>query len=112
MLVEKWMEHAKVVRNAIEGVWDMMEDISDTTEGVWDTMEGAWDTTEGIRDVTEDACARCLIWAAHKSCSRNDNEEVEEDTTRGNAKDNRCDSRVNLPKVPGECTTKQQQCRL
>ena len=89
------MEHAKVVRNTMEGVWDttggvsdMTEGVSDTTEGIRNTTEDISNTTEGVRDVTEDVCAGSLIRAAHKSCPCNDDEEVGEDTERGDAKDN------------------------
>ena len=68
------MEHAKVVRNAMEGVWDM--------------TEGIWNTTEDISNMTEDVCAGGLIRAAHKSCPCSDDEEVGEGTERGDAKDN------------------------
>ena len=82
------MKYANVVGNTVEGFWDTMEDVWDMMEDVWDTMENISYMAEGIWNVTEDLCTGCLIWAAHKSCSRNDYEEVEEDTERGDPKDN------------------------
>ena len=64
-----------------------MEDVRSTMEGVWkmkeggeNAVEGILDAEDGIRDPTENMYARGLIRAAHKSCPRNDDEEVEENT--------------------------------
>ena len=74
------MEHAKVARNTMEGVWDAMEGVWDATEGVWDATENASNMAEGTWDVAEDMCARGLIRAANKNRPCNDDEEVEENT--------------------------------
>ena len=81
-------------------------------EGDWDTTENASNMAEGVWDVTKDMCTRSLIRAANKDRPCNEDEEVEENTECRDTKDNRCDSRVNLPKVPGECATEKQQRNL
>ena len=75
------MKHTKVVSDAVEDVWNMME-------CAWNTAENISNMVEGMGNMMEDMCARGLIWAAHKSCPHNDNEEVEENTEQGDTKDN------------------------
>jgi len=70
-------------------------------------MEGIKNAMEGIRDAAEDPCTRGLIWATHKNCPRNDDEDIEESTERGDSKDNGCDSLADLPKVAREGTAEQ-----
>ena len=77
-----------------------------------DPHKDAGDTMKDIGDAAKDARARGLIWAAQRSCTHNDNENVEGEARRGDAEDNRRDGRVNFPKVARKCTTEQQQCKL
>ena len=87
----------------MESMWDIKqrgEDAGDDTGG---------DTGE---DMSEDICTRGLIGATRGGCPCNDNEEVEEDSKGGESDDDRCDGGVNLPKVPGEGTAKEEQRSL
>ena len=61
---------------------------------------------------TKDSHSRGLIRTAHGSCPSNDDEQVEEDAERGNTKDDRHDSCVDLPKVVGEGTAEEQERSL
>jgi hypothetical protein len=56
-------------------------------------------------DVAENTGSGGLIRAALGSCSCDDNENIEDDTERGDAEDNRSDGNINLPKIASECTT-------
>ena len=56
--------------------------------------------------------SRRLIGAGLGSCTGNDDEKVEDDTKRSNAKDNGCDSDIDLPQIARESTTEEQQSDL
>jgi len=56
--------------------------------------------------------SRCLIWTALRGCTSIDDENVEGDTGRGDDKDNRWNSDIDLPEIARECTSKEQQCSL
>ena len=54
----------------------------------------------------------CLIRATLGSCTSDDNEKVEDDTKRCDAKDNGRDGNVNLPQIATEGTAEEQQSDL
>ena len=64
------------------------------------------------QQVSKDSGSRCLVWAALRSCTCNENENVEYDTSGGDTKDNRHNSGVDLPEITGEGRAKKQQCNL
>jgi len=72
------------------------------TEGSSNPMNDLWNMADDVWDVTEDLRSRGLIWAAHENCPSKDDEEVKENTERGDSNDDRCNSLVNLPKVSRE----------
>ena len=78
----------KDARDTAKGARNMIEDGWNPPEGVWSTTEGTQDLTEETWDSKKELCARGLVWAAHRTCPRNDDEEKEENTSRGEAKDN------------------------
>ena len=69
----------------------------------------AEDMTE---DMAEDTSNRSLIWAARRSCPRDNGESVEDDPERGDTEDNACNSHLNLPKVERQGATEQQERNL
>ena len=63
-------------------------------------------------DMAEDTRPRGLIRAARRSCPRDDNENVEGDAECSDAKDNACDSHVDIPKIERQGGTEQQERKL
>ena len=63
-------------------------DVGEPAGDIQKTTEDIENVVEGIRDSTEDLCTGSLIRAAHGKCPRNDDEEVEENTERGDSNDN------------------------
>jgi len=59
--------------------------------------------------VANNVCSGSLIRTAIRSCPRNEDEKVEENTEGSHPNDNECDGSVNLPQVSGESEPKQQQ---
>ena len=53
-----------------------------------------------------------LVRAVDRSRPRNNDEAVEDNTERGDTKDNRRDGRVDSPKVEGECAAEQEEGTL
>ena len=54
----------------------------------------------------------CLIRAALGSCTSDDDEKVEDDTKRSDAKDNGCNGNVDFPEITTEGTAEEQQSDL
>jgi len=65
-----------------------------------------------MEDMAEDTCTGGLIRAAHRSCSRNDDESVKGGAERSDTKDDACDSHIDLPKVERQGTTEEQERKL
>jgi len=79
----------------------------DVLEDGRDTLEDGRDMLEDGKDMSEDLCTGGLIWTAHGSHPRNDNQSIEDGTKRGDANNNRRNSRVDSPKVQGKPTAEQ-----
>ena len=67
---------------------------------------------EVAEDVTEKMGRWGLIRATVGSRPRNDNKKVEGKAQRSDAEDNRCDRNIDLPEVPREGRTEEQQRSL
>ena len=72
-------------------------------------VEGIAEGMPGVAEVAEDAGMRGLIRAAVGGCSRDDNDDVEDDTKRGHSKDDRRGGDINLPQITRERTAEEQQ---
>jgi hypothetical protein len=60
-------------------------------------------------ETAEDTSTRSLIWAAHRSCPRDDDENVEDGPERSDTEDDTCDGHINPPKVERQRATEQQE---
>ena len=110
------MKHTEDEGTTTEDVWNTLECVSDIIEYVRDTaeygsnemkaalnttVEKNRDMTDGGWDVAEEIRRWGLVRAVLRNRPRNDDEDIEEKTEPGEAEDNRCDRRVDLPKITG-----------
>ena len=58
-----------------------------------------------VKDAAKDLGTGGLVGTAFKSCPRDDDENIEDSTERGDNEDNRRDGDIDLPEVEGECKT-------
>ena len=61
-----------------------------------------------MNQVAKSMRSGCLIRACFGSCTGDDDEKVEDEAERSDAKDNRCDSSIDLQQIARERTAEEQ----